>query len=323
MNDDAYHRAAPKLAVIVPCYNEQEVLPSTVAELAANLDALACKDLCAPNSFIVLIDDGSRDRTWDIIVNAARADNKRIIGIKLAVNAGHQYALLAGLDHATGRSDASISIDADLQDDPNAMEAMLAAYRRGTELVLGVRSSRASDTAFKRSTADLFYAGMHILGVDVIQQHADYRLMSAMVMRNLQTFPEYHLFLRGLQRRLSRRSEIVYYERRPRLLGKSKYTLGKMLSLAWDGITSFSIAPLRLIAAIGAAIFVVASGLAVYAFSIALAGETVPGWASITVPLYVLGGVTILSLGVVGEYVGKTYIEVKRRPRYIVEEVEG
>jgi polyisoprenyl-phosphate glycosyltransferase len=316
-------RSCPRLAVIVPCFNEAVALPSTIEILLRKLDELAVSGRCARDSCLVLVDDGSVDKTWEIIRKAVACANGRVIGIRLAVNAGHQYALIAGIDHVAQRCDVSITIDADLQDDPATMDKMLAAYEAGAEIVLGVKSSRTgADTLFKRLTARLFYRLMRFLGVDLVEQHADHRLMSRSAMRNLARFPEHHLFLRGLVKRLHGRIEYVSYVILPRSAGETKYSLRKMLSLAWNGVTSFSIVPLRLIAAMGGLIFIIASGLALHALAAAFAGAAVPGWASITVPLYMLGGLILLSLGVVGEYIGKIFIEVKRRPRYLVDCVE-
>jgi polyisoprenyl-phosphate glycosyltransferase len=316
-------RSCPRLAVIVPCFNEEVVLPSTIKILLQKLDELAVSGSCARDSYLVLVDDGSVDKTWEIIRKAVACGSGRVIGIRLAVNAGHQYALIAGIDHAAERCDVSITIDADLQDDLAAMDKMLAAYEAGAEIVLGIKSSRTeADTLFKRLTARLFYRLMRFLGVDLVEQHADHRLMSRSVMRNLALFPEHHLFLRGLVKRLDGRIAYVNYDIQPRKAGKTKYSLRKMLSLAWNGVTSFSIVPLRLIAVMGGLIFIIASGLALNALVAAFDGEALPGWASITVPLYMLGGFILLSLGVVGEYIGKIFIEVKRRPRYLIDCVE-
>jgi len=316
-------RSCPRLAVIVPCFNEEVALPSSLEILLRKLDEFAVSGRCARDSCLVFVDDGSVDKTWEIIRKAVACASGRVIGVRLAVNAGHQYALIAGIDHVAQHFDVSITIDADLQDDLEAMDKMLAAYAAGAEIVLGVKSSRTeADTLFKRLTARLFYRLMRFLGVDLVEEHADHRLMSRSAMRNLASYPEHHLFLRGLVKRLHGRIEYVSYVIQPRKAGETKYSLRKMLSLAWNGVTSFSIVPLRLITAMGGLIFIIASGLALHALVLAIAGETVPGWASITVPLYMLGGFILLSVGVVGEYIGKIFIEVKRRPRYLVDCVE-
>ncbi|MER2605093.1 MAG: glycosyltransferase [Siculibacillus sp.] len=313
-------RAPPRLAIVVPCFNEERALPSTLVTLRARLEAMVAGGIVTADSFVLCVDDGSLDRTWEIIAAAHAAEGARVDGVRLAVNAGHQNALLAGLMAALPNCDVSISIDADLQDDPAAMDAMIEAHRRGAELVLGVRTSRPTDGWFKRGTAAAFYRGMRLLGADLVLQHADFRLMSRAAMRNLAAFPEYHLFLRGLQRRLHDRVAHVHYDQRPRAEGESKYTLGRMVSLALDGVTSFSVVPLRLIAVLGALIFLVSSALALYALTIGLIGHTVPGWASIAVPLYAINGLTLFCLGIVGEYVGKIYMEAKQRPRYLIDE---
>jgi glycosyltransferase involved in cell wall biosynthesis len=316
-------RSCPRLAVILPCFNEEVALPSTIKILLGKLDELAVSGSCARDSYLVFVDDGSVDKTWEVIRNAVACTGGRVLGIRLAINAGHQYALIAGIDHVAERCDVSITIDADLQDDLAAMDKMLEAYEAGAEIVLGVKSSRTGvDPLFKRLTARSFYKLMRFLGVDLVEQHADHRLMSRSAMRNLARFPEYHLFLRGLVKRLHGRIAYVSYVIQPRSAGETKYSLRKMLSLAWNGVTSFSIAPLRLIAFMGGLIFIIASGLALHALLAAFDGVAVPGWASITVPLYMLGGFILLSLGVVGEYIGKIFIEVKRRPRYLVDCVE-
>lgn len=311
-------RPTPCLAVVVPCWNEEEVLPSTLDTLIAEIDRLIAAELCTTDSFVVCVDDGSQDATWSIVATAHRG-GRRVEGVRLAVNAGHQSALVAGLEAVVDRVDVTISMDADLQDDPAALVPMLEAYRRGAEIVLGVRSARPGDGLFKRITAGAFYDVMHLLGVDLVKHHADFRLMSRAAVRNLTAFSEYHLFLRGLQTRLHGRLEIVHFENAPRRGGESKYPLRRMLSLAWTGITSFSIVPLRLVALAGALVFLAATAAALYALARKATGQVVEGWTSLAVPLYMLNGVTLFALGVVGEYVGKIYMEVKRRPRYLVD----
>lgn len=319
---DGHKRAAPILAIIVPCYNEEDALPSTAPALLSLIDDLARKELCNEHSFIVFVDDGSKDRTWQFLHDLATTSRPRVRAVRLATNSGHQNALLAGLEYATNRSDASISIDADLQDDLDAVEKMLIKYREGDEIVLGVRADRSSDSAFKRGTATWFYKIMKLMGVNATPQHADFRLMSKAAMRNLAMFPEYHVYLRGYPHILHSRVSQVHYSRSLRLAGETKYPLGKMLSLAWNGITSFSIVPLRLISILGLIVFIVAAALSIYAVIAWFRGHVVPGWASLTAPLYALGGLIMLSTGVVGEYVGKIYMEVKRRPRYLLDTVE-
>lgn len=314
-------RAAPKLAIVVPCYNEDEGLPSTVHTLKAKIDSLVESGRCTDGSFMVLIDDGSRDRTWDVITQEWQSAPKTVVGIRLAANRGHQNALAAGLDYVTENADAAISIDADLQDDLSVMDRMLDEYRAGTEIVLGVKNTRTGDSLPKRVSAWGFYGLLQWMGVKVQPQHADFRLMSSKALRNLQQFQEYHLFLRGFPSLLHSRVTTVHYDISDRKIGASKYTFRKMMSLALNGITSFSVVPLRLITVLGFVVFTLSALFAVGALITALRGEAVPGWASTTVPLYLLGGVNMLCLGIVGEYIGKTYMEAKRRPRYLVDTV--
>lgn len=322
MTNTVKNRRRPTLlALVVPCYNEEAVLSKTAKILLQKLLDLMERGLCHESSFIVFVDDGSEDSTWEIILSEARDKDARIHGVRLAVNAGHQNALMAGIEYAYGKADCCISIDADLQDDPNAIEWMLEEYQKGAEIVLGVRKSRNVDSIFKRWSANWYYRISRLLGVNLVDNHADYRLLSNVAMKNLLEFREYHLFLRGLQKKIHGRISCVYYARRRREQGESKYTLRKMLSLAWNGITSMSVAPLRLIGLIGAMIFLGSFCLSIYAFVQTLSGITVPGWASITIPLYLLGGVMLLSLAIIAEYIGKIYIEVKRRPRYLIDEI--
>lgn len=316
-------RDEPRVAFLVPCFNEEQALPATIRALVQKLAALSSAGMCRADSFIVLVDDGSLDDTWHIIEEAQTEYGARIIGICLSVNAGHQNALVAALDFATPRTDVSISIDADLQDSLDAVDDMLRSYRGGAEMVFGVRRSRDADTPFKRVTAGWYYRLMTALGVDMVQQHADYRLMSRAAMNNLQQFPEYHLFLRGLVKRLHNRVAVVEYDRVARTAGESKYTLRKMLSLAVRGVVSFSTAPLRAVSILGIVVFSVGIVLSLYAIAGGIAGHTVPGWASISAPLYALGGIIMLCIGILGEYVGKIYEQVKARPRYLIDKVVG
>jgi polyisoprenyl-phosphate glycosyltransferase len=310
-----------RLAIVAPCYNEAEVLPISLPKLFGLLDELVSMHGCHPESYIVLVDDGSRDATWKLIESASASSASRLVGIKLSRNAGHQYALMAGLTYATGKCDAVISIDVDLQDDLAALPRMIAEYRNGAEIVLGVKESRADDPFTKTLTALMFYRLMRWMGVDMVENHADCRLMSSVALNNLAQFPEYFIFLRGLQPLLHSNIATVSYKLSPRPAGESKYPFRKMLALAWNGITSFSIAPLRLISFMGGLVFLVSLALALSALLKALTGETLPGWASITVPLYLLGGMLMLSIGIVGEYVAKIFLEVKRRPRYLIDRV--
>lgn len=314
-------KSPPKLAIVVPCFNEEDGLPSTVATLNALLDDLSSRGKCASSSFVTLIDDGSSDDTWAIIEQEWGAAPDRVVGLRLSANRGHQNALAAGLEFVTDRADAAISIDADLQDDLRALETMLEHYANGSEIVLGVKKTRTGDTPQKRLTAWGFYALLRRMGVKVQPQHADFRLLSSAALRNLRQFKEYHLFLRGFPSLLHSRITTVTYDISDRKLGKSKYTLRKMLSLALNGITSFSVVPLRVITVLGFVIFVLSGVLSAGALFTAIRGDAVPGWASTTVPLYLLGGIQMLCLGIVGEYIGKTYMESKRRPRYLVDAV--
>ena len=309
------------IAIVAPCFNEAEVLAISIPRLVALIGSLVAKHGCATDTYVVLVDDGSKDTTWAQISSAAREFPGTVRGIKLSRNAGHQNALVAGLTYVTGKCDAAISIDADLQDDLAALPLMIGEYRSGAEIVLGVKASRGSDPILKALSAAIFYKGMKWLGVDLIENHADCRLMSARALKNLLLFPEYVLFLRGLQPLIHSKISTVSYHLEPRLAGESKYPLKKMLALAWNGVTSFSIMPLRLITWAGAFVFVVSLVFALVAFANALNGRALPGWASITVPLYLLGGVLMLSVGIVGEYIGKIFLEVKRRPRFLIDEI--
>lgn len=307
------------LSIVVPCYNEQEALPETMRQLLALRSRLVAAGKIAEASRLVLVDDGSRDRTWPMIEEYA-ASGLPVMGVKLSRNRGHQNALLAGLFSARG--DAIVSIDADLQDDVNAIEAMVDHYRQGCDVVYGVRSSRAADTAFKRRTARGFYWLMERLGAQTVRDHADYRLLSRRAVEALREYGESNLYLRGIIPLLGFRSATVQYARQARIAGESKYPLRRMISLALNAVTSFSIVPLRLISAMGLLVF--AASLIVLAWTLWVAlftDRAVPGWASITLPIYFLGGVQLLSLGVIGEYLGKLYVEAKRRPRYFIERV--
>jgi glycosyltransferase involved in cell wall biosynthesis len=310
---------APRLTIVVPCYNEEEVLPETARRLEALLLRLIAAGCLSADSTVVFVDDGSRDGTWGLIEQMA-AGNRIIGGIKLSRNRGHQHALLAGLFTVGG--DVVISIDADLQDDIDVIATMLAEYRGGADVVYGVRDDRSSDSAFKRITARGFYRLMSALGVETVYNHADFRLMSRRALEAAKEFREVNLFLRGIVPLIGFRSAVVRYSRSERFAGVSKYPLRKMLSLAWNAITSFSVVPLRLITM---------AGFLVFSFSIAMVGwtlwirffsdEAVPGWASTLIPIYFLGGIQILSIGVLGEYLGKVYQETKGRPRYIIEKI--
>lgn len=320
---DGRANAALIYALVVPCYNESDVLQTTISRLADLVEDLVLTYGCSEQSFVVLVDDGSEDDTWELITAAVEHHPKRVRGVRLAQNVGHQGALLCGLDYATERCDAAITIDADLQDDLTAIPTMISEFQKGAELVFGVRESREIDSWFKRTTAALFYKLMRWMGADIVENHADFRLMSARSLRNLRKFSEYNMFLRGLSPLLHRKIAIVTYRREQRSAGDTKYPLHKMLALAWNGITSFSVVPLRLISITSGVVFLVSGVMAMYAFVGVAFGNTLPGWASVVIPLYLLGGLLMLSIGVVGEYVGKVLLEVKRRPRFLIDTVLG
>ncbi len=307
-----------QLAIVVPCYNEDEVLPETASRLNSLLNELIEAGFIGGMS-IYFIDDGSTDRTWALIEEMAARDN-RVHGIKLSRNYGHQSALLAGLFHAPG--DAVISIDADLQDDLAAIKDMLAAYSTGAEIVYGIRRERSSDTIFKRGTAEGYYRLLQTMGVRLVFNHADYRLLSRRVIEALRGYKETNLFLRGLIPQLGFNSATVYYNRSERFAGESKYPFSKMLGLAIEGVTSFSEVPLKLITVLGLLISLFSFGLALWALGVRIFNPSaVPGWASIVIPLYFLGGIQLLCMGVIGQYLAKVYSETKARPRFIVEKI--
>jgi glycosyltransferase involved in cell wall biosynthesis len=309
------------LSVIVPCFNEEAVLPETARRLQSLLDDLAGRGKIDAASHIVFVDDGSRDRSWAIIESLSR-DSAMCRGLKLSRNRGHQNALLAGLLKAQG--DVCISVDADLQDDLNAIEAMLDAYINGSDIVYGVRKRRDTDHLLKRLSAESYYWLLARFGVEVIFNHADYRLMSRCALTALAQFSEANLFLRGIIPQLGFPSSIVYYDRAERFAGESKYPLRKMLAFAWEGITSFSSAPLRFITALGILVSLTSLGFSAWALWVRLfTTHAIPGWTSTVVPLYFLGGVQLLSIGILGEYIAKIYSETKRRPHFFLEKRVG
>jgi glycosyltransferase involved in cell wall biosynthesis len=311
----------PLLTIVVPCYNEEDVLPETSRRLISLLDSLEESGAVDPDSHVCFVDDGSRDATWRMIVDLSLG-TKRVHGIKLSRNRGHQNALLAGL--LTAKGDIVVSMDADLQDDVLAVNAMLAANRDGAELVYGVRKLRDVDTPFKRWTAIGFYRVMRQLGVEVVHNHADYRLMSRVVIEALREYGEVNLFLRGIIPQLGFRHATIEYDRGNRFAGESKYPLKAMLSLAIQGVTSFSTVPLRIITVLGLLVSLLSVGITAWALlARLLADNVVPGWTSTVVPIYFLGGIQLLSMGILGEYLAKTYMETKRRPRYIIEKQVG
>ena len=308
----------PVLTLVVPCFNEEAVLPETLRRLSDLLDRLVAGGRIAPQSHALFVDDGSRDHTWNLIQEEHGRDS-RIRGLKLSANRGHQIALVAGLFAAQG--DVIISIDADLQDDLGAIEPMLRAFREGCEVVYGVRRSRQADTAFKRGTAEGYYRLLRLMGVDVVFNHADYRLMSRRAVAALREYGEVNLFIRGLIPLIGFRSTTVTYDRSERFAGESKYPLRRMLMLAFDGITSFSPAPLRMISVLGILVSLASTGMIGWVLWVKLfTNHALPGWASSVIPIYFMGGVQLLSIGVLGEYVVKIYFETKRRPRYFIEE---
>jgi len=308
-----------QLSIIVPCYNEGEVLKETSIKLLSLVDRLIESSKIDNNSIIYFIDDGSKDSTWSIIEDLASKHNS-IKGIKLSRNRGHQNALLSGL--FTAKGDVLVSIDADLQDDTDVIEKMIDEYQNGNEIVYGVRKERNTDTVFKRVTAEGFYKIMYMMGVDIIFNHADYRLLSRKAIEHLKNFKEVNLFLRAMVPLIGFKSSSVYYDRAERFAGESKYPLTKMLSFAWDGITSFSVMPLRIITAMGFLLFFASLVMSIWVLGIKLFTDSaIPGWASTVLPIYFIGGIQILSIGIVGEYIGKIYMETKQRPRFIIEKV--
>ncbi|MCQ2527973.1 MAG: glycosyltransferase family 2 protein [Saccharofermentans sp.] len=307
----------PVLYMVIPCYNEEEVLPKTSEMFLQELDVLINKEKISPDSKIMFVNDGSKDKTWDIICNLSKANN-HFIGISQSRNRGHQNAVLAGLMEAKDKCDITISIDCDGQDDITAMEKMVDEYRGGAEVVYGVRDNRDSDTFFKRFTAQSFYKFMNFMGAEVVYNHADYRLMSSKVLQAFAEYKEVNLFLRGLIPLVGFKSTSVYYTRQERVAGESHYPLSKMIGLSVDGITSLSVKPLQMITSLGIFISVVSFILTVWAFVTQVTGNAVPGWASMTCIVSFLGGIQLISIGVIGTYVGKIYMEVKGRPRYII-----
>ena len=312
----------PVVYLVIPCYNEEAVLPETVRQLTLQMESLQKNGLAAPQSRMLLVDDGSRDQTWKLISDFCR-ENPWVCGLKLAHNRGHQNALLAGLMEARLHADCAISLDADLQDDIGVLPDFLQKYREGCDVVYGVRSSRKKDTFFKRTTAQGFYRMMKLLGVDVVYNHADYRLMSRRALDALSEYKEVNLFLRGIVPLIGYRSDYVFYERHERFAGESKYPLKKMLSFALDGITSFSVKPLKIISNLGILLSLCSVAGLLYALISHFVGYTVAGWTAIVCSIWLLGGIQLLCIGVVGGYVGKIYTEVKARPRFRIEEKQG
>lgn len=309
----------PRIAIVLPCYNEESALPITVPRLLAILDEMIAKGDIASDSYLLCSNDGSKDNTWDTIRHLHQVDH-RVKGISLAHNRGHQYALLAGLMTVMNHCDAAISIDADLQDDPEAIVEMVKKFREGAEIVYGVRSSRESDTWFKRTTAQTFYKVQNKMGLETIYDHADYRLMSNRALQLLSEYGESNLFLRGIIPQIGLTTAIVKYERHERVAGESKYPLAKMLSFSIDGITSFSAKPMRLIFLTGLILLVIDIAVAIYVLWSYFAGNIIEGWTSLMLSVWFLGSLVLMGIGIVGEYIGKIFTEVKHRPRFAVKE---
>ena len=306
------------LYIVVPCYNEEAVLPETQKELGNKLETMITAGAVSEKSRIIFVDDGSKDKTWELI-EKYHSENPRIGGVKLAHNRGHQFAVLAGLMTVKDLCDMAITMDADLQDDIDVVDKFVEKYKEGCEVVYGVRNSRATDTFFKKTTAEGFYKIMQAMGVDIVFNHADYRLMSKTVLDALSEYKEVNLFLRGIVPLIGYKSDTVEYARKERFAGESKYPLKKMLSFAFDGITSFSVSPIRAISFLGGIVCVISVIMAAYTLFEKLFRDTDSGWASLMMSIWFIGGVTLLSVGLIGEYIGKIYKEVKRRPRYIIE----
>ena len=307
-----------RLAIVVPCYNEEEMLPLTTKELTGVLSDLITKQKIAPDSYILYVDDGSKDSTWELI-RKFHEEEKKVFGLKLAGNVGHQNALTAGMLNAMEHADIMISIDADLQDDTAVMEEMVDKFHEGKDIVYGVRNDRKKDSFFKRTTAQMFYKVMAAFGVKSVYNHADYRLMSKRALQEFSKYQEINLYLRGVMPLIGYETDCVYYERKERVAGESKYPLKKMLALAWNGITSFSVKPIDFITALGGFLIFLCVIAAVYALVSYCNGHTVPGWTSLILSIWFLGGMQLVAIGMIGQYIGKIYIEVKHRPRYNVE----
>lgn len=306
------------LYIVVPCYNEEEVLSETSKRLKVKLNQLIEDKVISDKSKIAFVDDGSKDKTWSIIERLHNEDSL-FSGIKLSRNKGHQNALLAGLMTVKNDADITISMDADLQDDINAIDEMLEKYKQGCEIVYGVRKARKKDTFFKKTSAEGFYKVMKLMGADIVFNHADYRLMSKRALEGLEGFKEVNLFLRGMVPMVGYKSDKVYYEREERFAGESKYPLKKMLSFAFEGITSLSTEPIKMITKLGIFIFLVSIIMLIYSVVRYFNGNTVSGWASLIVSIWAIGGLILFSIGIIGEYIGKVYLETKKRPRFIIE----
>ena len=310
-----------RLAIVVPCYNEEEVLKICSEALRGVLDDLIGKGKIASDSFVLFVNDGSKDKTWELIEEEHKLFPDKIKGVKLAGNVGHQFALTAGLVTAKDMCDVSVSIDADLQDDVAVIEEMIDKFHEGKDIVYGVRKKRKTDTFFKRVTAQGFYKFMNLMGVKSVYNHADFRLMSKRALENFSEYKETNLFLRGIVPLIGYETDCVYYDRKERVAGESKYPLKKMLALAFNGISSFSVKPITMITGLGVVIIFLSICAAVYALVSYFLGHVEPGWTSLILSIWFLGGVQLLSIGLIGQYVGKTYIESKHRPRYNIEKI--
>lgn len=312
--------ATSKLTIVVPAYNEEEVLTSSVQKLLAVEDQIAAQTVLGQRADILIVDDGSMDHTWDII-EKLHAMNSRVRGLRFSRNFGHQSALIAGMSEAVKTADMIVTIDADLQDDPDKIGDMVDAYADGADIVYGVRNNRETDSWFKRTTAQGYYKTLKLLGVEIVPNHADFRLMSKRAVETFLQYPERNIFIRGLIPKLGFKTAEVFYKRTPRMAGESKYPLKKMLAFAWDGITSLTIAPVRLILILGTLSCLLAVSMVIYAIVMKMLGLIVHGWSSLMVSLWFVGGIQMISLGVIGEYIGKLTIEVKHRPRYTVQTI--
>lgn len=310
------------LYLVVPCYNEEEVLPETSKQLRIKMQSLMEKGKISSESRIVFVNDGSKDRTWQII-EKLHGEDDIFQGVKLSRNKGHQNALLAGLMTVKDKCDMTISLDADLQDDIDAIDEMVDKYHEGCDIVYGVRNARDTDTAFKRKTAEGYYKVIKFLGADIVYNHADYRLMSRRALDGLEQFKEVNLFLRGVVPMIGYKSDSVYYARKERFAGESKYPLKKMLAFAWEGITSLSIKPIRMIMTLGSIIFLISLIMLIYFLIRHAMGATAVGWTSTVVSIWAIGGLQLLAIGIIGEYIGKVYLETKERPKFIVEKYLG
>lgn len=310
---------APVIAIVVPCYNEEQVLPVSIPSLLSALDSMVVDNLIAPESYLMCCDDGSKDSTWNQITRYHQMDS-RVKGLRFSNNRGQQFALLAGLLNVVGHCDAAITIDADLQDDVGAMHLMVEKFRTGTEIVYGVRHGRESDSWFKRNTARGFYSLQRNLGLETVYDHADFRLMSRNAIKLLSQYGEQNLFLRGIVPLLGLTSDTVEYDRKERCAGSSKYSIRRMLGFSIDGITSFSSRPIRMILTVGVLLLLLDIAMTIYVFISYMGNNVIPGWTSLMLSVWFLGSLILISLGIVGEYIGKIFVEVKNRPRYIIKE---